>query len=131
MTFSSIQTINERLAIEVMGWEDLGDEHTYIGDEINVFWKRRDGKLTVINDEFPHLMYEWNPMESIEQAMMVVEKMCQTYNSLELHIWRGSSVDPKAISAQAIFTHEGDKYLENAETPAEAICLAAIKALEG
>ena len=122
-----INAINERLAIEIMGWH-LGEkeEHQYYTHQA---WIDDSGKVQ------NNLISNWNPYANIEQAMMVVERLSNPVGGkwagfrFDLHKrYKVSDFLPQRWHAK--FNH----YRENADSPSEAICLAAlaaIKALEG
>lgn len=104
---------DERLAVEVMGWgqEDCGC--CYSDNEGNCYRVR-----------------DWSPRTNIEQAFMLVEKMrergydyllcSQDKNRHSAEFWNMAAVKPG---------YEGKRYI--GDTPAEAICNAIIKTLEG
>jgi len=116
------QEQNEWLAVEVMGWHlDRGHvtpNRYYDEEHIEKF-----------------LDWLWNPLENIEQAMMVAKQLGVKHSLwLTLH-----QVSSKPAEWHAYFTFggmavgnriRGGAYASKDE-PARAICLAAIKAKRG
>ena len=119
---TQIQAINERLAIEVMGWHKDG-------------WAWRDNNdklhgMILAHEIDPGKSFHWNPMSDIGQAMMLVEKLANSHIAYwTLQCFSPHGNDPRYLcTVKTPWMDETDAKWYKA--PSEAICLAAIKALE-
>lgn len=69
----------------------------------------------------------WHPDESIEQVMMVAEAMREKCCRLELH---SECLNAPLWFARFIGVLQSETEWEPGDTPAEAICAAALKAMK-
>jgi hypothetical protein len=109
--------IIELLAREVMGW--VADDPTC--------WKDSFGKIVAGRDGWSvDGVLPWNPLESIADAWMIVEKMADHHkDSFRLHSFGGKE-------SQANFKFGGSSVIgtyTKADTAPRAICLAALSAI--
>ena len=106
--------INERMAIEVMGWEkDL------LGQ---VRWIMSRNKDRGYIDEYM-LLSEWHPDTDIGQAMMCAEK-----SGLEMHIHIGDYHGIPYVVEE--YSKEFDRSCNTIEEVSLAICEAILEAME-
>ena len=106
----------EFLAEKVMGW------HKH--------WSHPDYPADWVDKESGHAAYaDWNPLLSISDAWMVVEKI--NSRLLWFHIECANGVEWSAKVFTARFDGEECKHVASAETAPLAICNAAISAVGG
>lgn len=126
-----MDTINRLIAEEIFGWEYRHDEIT---DPIPSYYQF----TRIFQDEglskgvFCNFAPSWQPSVKIREAFMVVEKMRKKGFAFEMYWHTNRCGEPRP---QALFYFVPDNALEYyyavADTPAMAICLAALKAIRG
>ncbi len=114
-----MDNIDKQIAEKVMGWE-APELHGFWWDETNYKFEKpvcKDGK---------NPLNAWRPSTNIAHAFEVVEKMKESGWYLNgLHALEGHDVD-----WEAVFERNGDIEFADADTPAMAICLAALACME-
>lgn len=115
--------IDRRVAVEVMGmeWPDF----TPIYERL-----KANGTISCSYDEFFDMQDAFNPSESIADAWLVVEKMTKE-NGISLGK-AGDNWECCISTSEGRFLQTGGvDVFATADTAPMAICLAALKAVEG
>lgn len=96
--------INRRMAVDIMGWQQW-DKYNYWMVQYNGGWTPT-----------PYLLKNWNPVEKIEHAWQVAERLQARYGCVEVTLG-GEWAKASSEAGECV-----------ADTAPLAICLAALKA---
>jgi len=105
----------EFLAVEVMGWE-YGDVEPTYRPPLKAHWKV-DGIFQASAD--------WNPLTDANDRDMLVEKMREKGLFVMIRVCEGAH-SPYDVW---IFSGRESVFVADADTPGEAVCIAAVKAV--
>jgi len=127
-----VVNIDREIAEKVMGWTQKRGTHEYMFAPGHV-WPLNSEWWYESDNNVMRLVEYWQPSTDIKQAFEVAEKMREL--GFRFHLWESkhSWVAMFLIIIQkpkGSYNYEKFYYDENADTPAMAICKAALAALK-